>query len=696
MKHPTLISRALRFLVPVALGAVVLAPVPAAPAAAAPKLASTMGVYPGFDQGGRFAAHERSLNADLSWAVHMSGRESPAAMRSSVWGQVTKPDAYLAKLSSRVNLVMTIPLVFGTRTAKTAADRVAIGKDLRATAAGLHDEDFRVVARQLIEAGYPDTVIRLGHEFDGDYYSWSARDNNEAFIAAYRHVHDVFASESAAFRFEWTGMRNTFATYGPPAYPGDAYVDVVGLDIYYRNKESMTDQVWTRQYEDQLEFHRDFAISHGKPVAYSEWAVALYDHPEFIDAMYGWFNSLPTSGPGRLLYQSYFNPPRSGYNLSQLPKSHARYMSLFSGMGGRAESPAELTKPPVDTTAPPVTTNPPPATTNPPPSTTETTAPPASGGSVQDAEFTLFDQRVVHQVDRYADLDFAAAKWDGRANFVQGAALLRLDIVDKPTDRPVQVLVCMWQKGFSQETCVSAGRFATTGEHWITLRSPGLWWRKGQWDWSTPIEHVRLMVKDVASGSLLSTQRCGAACYSGSGNPADHAPITFDTELVIVAKGALLAPDSAWAGCPASFQCGSASGSASTSPDTTPSASTTPTSLPRSTVPASAGSSTPKLYIRSAVAKEGSSLGFRLMLSAPSSSAVSVELRSQDISATAGKDYRPISKTVTIPAGERTAWIGIATIKDGVGERPEKLRLRVLSVSGAAAGTRTAIGIIRD
>ena len=86
MKHPTRISRTLRFLVPVALGAVVLAPVPAAPAVAAPRLASTMGVYPGFDDGARFAAHERSLKADLAWAVQMSGRESPGAMRSSVWG----------------------------------------------------------------------------------------------------------------------------------------------------------------------------------------------------------------------------------------------------------------------------------------------------------------------------------------------------------------------------------------------------------------------------------------------------------------------------------------------------------------------------------------------------------------------------------------------------------------------------------
>ncbi len=542
-----------------------------------PDLGSTIGVYPGFDDGARFAAHERNLGADVPWVVNMAGRKTPGEMRGSVRGQVTKQGAYLAKLSSRVNLVMTIPLAFGNRTAKTAANRAAIGNDLRGTASGLHDADYRVVARQLIEAGYGDAVIRLGHEFDGDYYSWSAHDNNEAYIAAFRHVHDVFASESANFRFEWTGMRSTFSRFGPPAYPGDAYVDVVGLDIYYRERAPLSDQYWARQYEDRLEFHRDFAISRGKPVAYSEWGVALHDNPEFIDAMYGWFKSLPASGPGRLLYQSYFNPPRKGYDLGKLPKSQARYMSLFGGVGARAESPAELTKssstpapptttpaPPTTTPAPPTTTPAPPTTTPAPPTTTPaspTTVPQAQGGSSPAGQFTLFDQRVVHEVDRYAELDFAQPSWNGSANFVQGTPLLRLDIVDKPTDRPVQVLVCMWQKGFSQETCVGAGTFTTTGEHWISVRSPGSWWRKGQWDWTTPIDHVRLMVKDKASNSLLSTQRCGSACYSGSGAATDHAPITFDAEMVVVAKGAKLVPGSVWAGCPEAFDrfCGPAS-----------------------------------------------------------------------------------------------------------------------------------------
>ncbi len=452
---------------------------------------------------------------------------------------------------------------------------------------------------------------------------------------------------------------------------------------------------------ERLESHRDFAISHGKPVAYSEWAAAIHDNPEFIDAMYQWFNRLPASGPGRLLYQSYFTPPRAGYDMSELPKTQARYFALFGGIGGRAPSPAELNKPtdvPTTTTPAPTTTTPAPTTTTPAPttttpeSTTTTTAPTTTttaptttttvpgGGSPAAGQFTLFDQRVVHQVDRYADLDFAQADWNGTANLVQGTPLLRLEIVDKPTDRPVQVLVCMWRNRYVQETCVGVGTFTTPGEHWITLRSPGSWWRKGEWDWSAPIENVRLMVKDQASGTLLNTRSCGTACFRGEGTAADHAPITFDTEMVIVPKGGRLAVDSVWEGCPTSFErfCST----------------TTETSAPPTTAPGN--ELRPTVSVRSASAKEGKPLRFRISLSAISTSVVSVLLRSESLSAVAGRDFRPIDTTVTIAAGEREAVVSIATIKNRVRERVERLRLRVISVSDTLIGNWSAIGTIRD
>jgi hypothetical protein len=280
----------------------------------------------------------------------------------------------------RTNLVMTVPLAFGIGMVDSEADRLRVTEYLADTAEGRWDADYRVVARMLIENGFPDAVIRLGHEFDGVYVPWSARGNEKAYVEAFRHVHDVFASESADFRFEWTGMRSTFSRFGPQAYPGDDYVDIVGMDIYYRKPAALTADVWASQYLAELEFHRDFAIAHGKPVGYSEWGVAFYDEPAFIDAMDSWFTSLPADGPGRLVYQSYFNSPRDGYDLNDNPLTRARYAELFGVGVGVPATPSTTVPPPVTTprvtTPPPVTT--PPRVTTPPVTAPPVTAPPVT------------------------------------------------------------------------------------------------------------------------------------------------------------------------------------------------------------------------------------------------------------------------------------------------------------------------------
>ena len=88
-----------------------------------------------------------------------------------------------------------------------------------------------------MDAGYEDAIIRLGHEFDGDWAPYSARDNADAYVAAFRHVHDVMTAESPAFRFDWTSMVPDFLEYGPAAYPGDDVVDIIGIDVYWRDAE---------------------------------------------------------------------------------------------------------------------------------------------------------------------------------------------------------------------------------------------------------------------------------------------------------------------------------------------------------------------------------------------------------------------------------------------------------------------------
>jgi hypothetical protein len=57
--------------------------------------------------------------------------------------------------------------------------------------------------------------------------------------------------------------------------------------------------------------------------------------------MYRWFSDLPTTGPGRLLYHSYFNEHDQNYDLDGLPIVKQRYLGLFKSSGSQpAPSPA--------------------------------------------------------------------------------------------------------------------------------------------------------------------------------------------------------------------------------------------------------------------------------------------------------------------------------------------------------------------
>ncbi len=76
---------------------------------------------------------------------------------------------------------------------------------------------------------------RFGYEMNGDWTAWG--EQPELFRRAWRHVHAIF-QRAGARNVRWVFSANvlwgdrTFAHDILPYYPGDRYVDVVGLDGY--------------------------------------------------------------------------------------------------------------------------------------------------------------------------------------------------------------------------------------------------------------------------------------------------------------------------------------------------------------------------------------------------------------------------------------------------------------------------------
>jgi len=87
--------------------------------------------------------------------------------------------------------------------------------------------------------GHP-FYLRFGHEMNGNWYAWSTAPGNPDgntpadFVAAWRHVHDIFTQVGATnVRWVWC-VNTTDPSYTPYAqdYPGDNYVDWVSIDGY--------------------------------------------------------------------------------------------------------------------------------------------------------------------------------------------------------------------------------------------------------------------------------------------------------------------------------------------------------------------------------------------------------------------------------------------------------------------------------
>jgi hypothetical protein len=103
---------------------------------------------------------------------------------------------------------------------------------------GSYDSYIREFAEDARDWGHP-FFLRFNWEMNGNWFSWSEGVNGNhsgEFVAAWRHVHDIFSSVGAS-NVSWVWCPNVdptskLQTSVASNYPGDEYVDWTGLDGY--------------------------------------------------------------------------------------------------------------------------------------------------------------------------------------------------------------------------------------------------------------------------------------------------------------------------------------------------------------------------------------------------------------------------------------------------------------------------------
>ncbi|KKK07156.1 glycoside hydrolase family 26 protein [Micromonospora sp. HK10] len=170
-------------------------------------------------------------------------------------------------------------------------------------AAGKHDEYITTFATLVRKVNLP-IALTFGHEMNGGWYPWGMgkKANNAAdFVAAWRHVHDLFAKADAT-NVIWTWTPNVInpvpSVRLKPLYPGDRYVDWVGIDGYYthRGKHTYSELFGPTMRQVRTFTKRSFMIMEtaGEPgTARPDWIADLFAGAAKDSRVVGfvWFNN---------------------------------------------------------------------------------------------------------------------------------------------------------------------------------------------------------------------------------------------------------------------------------------------------------------------------------------------------------------------------------------------------------------------
>jgi mannan endo-1,4-beta-mannosidase len=107
---------------------------------------------------------------------------------------------------------------------------------LQAIAGGQSDAYITRFARAVRTLNLP-VAISFGHEMNGNWYPWGSGQTTAAeFVAAWRHIHDLFI-QAGASNVIWVWNPNIVNPVPQvqlgPYWPGDSYVDWVGITGYF-------------------------------------------------------------------------------------------------------------------------------------------------------------------------------------------------------------------------------------------------------------------------------------------------------------------------------------------------------------------------------------------------------------------------------------------------------------------------------
>jgi hypothetical protein len=236
----------------------------------------------------------------------------------TTWSQITNSSQVAAWDGKPYRLVLGVPFFPEDGTSNFAA-----------CAAGSYNSYWNTFGTNLVSHHEGNAIIRLGWEFNGNWYNHEVTTSNLAdgtWVGCFKQVVTSIRQTAPSVKIDWNVSRGDglkAAGGGDPAqvYPGDSYVDYIGIDEYDMWEPALTQSAWDSYHMGGaygIQHWIDFATSHGKQVSFPEWGLNHgdshhgNDNPYFIQKIWPLFNSLSSSG--KLAYEGYYDEGPGGIN----------------------------------------------------------------------------------------------------------------------------------------------------------------------------------------------------------------------------------------------------------------------------------------------------------------------------------------------------------------------------------------------
>jgi len=330
---------------------------------------------------GKYDAYGPWLNRTNIWAEDFLPTNAWDQVEGQQWDLGTWQ--WWIKKNPGRHLILTPPMLAGGWDGKGPSTGPAahVPVSLEEGAKGTYNIYYQHLAKNLVKYGLVDvTFLRIGHEFNGSWYSWrvSNAKQAEAYAAYFKQIVTTMRAVPGAenLKFVWNPAMMPWWPYDPEkAWPGDDVVDYIGVDVYDQSwspnnypipagasdadKLARRKRVWDNETNSEqakgLPYWVKFAAKHGnKPLCIPEWGACIRqdkhgggDSAFFIEQMYKfiykpannvyfecYFDVSAGDGDHRLVPETDKNKPPQE---TKLPEAAAKYKELFSlPAGGQA------------------------------------------------------------------------------------------------------------------------------------------------------------------------------------------------------------------------------------------------------------------------------------------------------------------------------------------------------------------------